>query len=83
MRMEGKTYDSFKPAPIGEWAKWTYHESDRDGLRRARWMPPQLHQEGQKSGIEPLAGVLGHLEGDTLLLGLPNGGDVRRNQARA
>src|SRR5215510_10043856 len=24
MRHEGKVYDSFRPAPISQWAEWTY-----------------------------------------------------------
>ena len=32
MRMEGKTYDSFQPLPIGKWAGWTYAERERDRL---------------------------------------------------
>ena len=39
MRAEGNAYDSFVPHPIGEWAKWTYSESDRKGLRMERWRP--------------------------------------------
>jgi len=57
MRHAGKGYDSFKPEPIGKWARWTYKESDRDGLQKARWMAPELHQRAEKSGPEPLPGV--------------------------
>jgi hypothetical protein len=51
MRHVGKGYDSFRPLPICQWAKVTYTESDRDGLRKVRWMPRQLHAGGQKSGF--------------------------------
>ena len=30
---------SFKPAPIGELAKWTFEESSRGGIRKRRWKP--------------------------------------------
>jgi hypothetical protein len=49
LRHAGKPFDSFVPAPISWWARWTYEESDRDGLRRRRWMPRQLQEAGQKS----------------------------------
>jgi len=54
MRHEGKAYDSFQPAPIGQWAGRTYEERDRDGLRCVRWIPRAIHAGGQKSGSEPL-----------------------------
>jgi hypothetical protein len=54
MRMEGKTYDSFQPLPVGQWAKWTYTEGENTPLRCARWMPRPAVGEGQKSGSEPL-----------------------------
>jgi hypothetical protein len=53
MRMEGNTYDSFQPLPIGEWAKWTYAESEERALRRVPWMPFPTPRSGQKSGSEP------------------------------
>jgi hypothetical protein len=53
MRMEGNTYDSFRPLPIGCWAKWTYKEGEKDALRRARWMPLPADRGWQKSGSEP------------------------------
>jgi hypothetical protein len=53
MRMEGKAYDSFQPMPIGEWAKWTYEESEKTALRRVRWMPFAEGAGRQKSGSEP------------------------------
>lgn len=37
MRMHDRPYDSFRPKPIREWAKWTIKELDRRGLRRQRW----------------------------------------------
>jgi hypothetical protein len=39
MRHAGKTFDSFKPQPIREWAKWTYRESEKTELRAVRWRP--------------------------------------------
>lgn len=57
MRLEGKAEDAFQPAPIAQWAKWTYEEGDRDGLRRVRWRPRQLHAEGQKWGVVPPEGL--------------------------
>ena len=54
MRHDGKSCDSLQPLQISKWAKWTYEERERDGIRCARWMPRQLHAEGQKSGSEPL-----------------------------
>lgn len=39
MRMVGKAYDSFRPAPISEWARRTYIEGDKRGLQCRRWMP--------------------------------------------
>ncbi len=53
MRMEGKTYDSFAPLPIGQWAGWTYEESGTKALRRVRWMPFPTAAGPQKSGSEP------------------------------
>jgi hypothetical protein len=37
MRLGGRAYDSFVPAPIGERAKWTIEESDQRGP--AEWLP--------------------------------------------
>jgi hypothetical protein len=54
MRHEGKAYDSFRPMPIGHWAKWTYKERERDGLAVERWMPFAAPRSDQKSGSEPL-----------------------------
>jgi hypothetical protein len=53
MRMEGKSYDSFRPMPIGHWAKWTYKEGEKDALRRTAWMPLPTDRGWQKSGSEP------------------------------
>ena len=53
MRHRGSTCDSFKEAPIGEWAKWTYWEGEKRVLQRARWMPRADMAEAQKSGIAP------------------------------
>jgi hypothetical protein len=38
IRHVGKAYDSFKPQPIGELAKWTVVEG-RNGLSRQAWSP--------------------------------------------
>jgi hypothetical protein len=54
MRHEGKAYDSFQPLPMGEWAKWTYAESEERALRRVNWMPFPAPRSGQKSGSAPL-----------------------------
>ena len=67
MRMEGKTYDSFQPLPIGQWAGWTYTEGETTPLRCVRWMPRPAVGEGQKSGSEPLAGTRGHPKVNSLL----------------
>src|SRR5262245_29849781 len=68
MRMEGKAYDSFKPAPIRHWAKWTYSESEEHPLKRRPWVPRELpaaaDREGQKSGISPLAATHLPAEGE-------------------
>lgn len=42
MRMHDLTYDSFKPAPIGELAKWSYSEGERTPLQRQRWKPREM-----------------------------------------
>jgi hypothetical protein len=49
MRMEGKTYDSFAPLPIGTWAGWTCTEGETTSLRCARWVPRPAVGKGQKS----------------------------------
>src|SRR5262249_8569183 len=63
MRVDGKAYDSFRPAPISEWAKWTYSESEKHPLKRRPWLPREMpvavDREAQKSGIEPSAGIPG------------------------
>jgi hypothetical protein len=66
MRHQGSTCDSFKPAPIGEWAMWTYTEGETSPLRKARWMPRAAVGEGQKSGVWPAAGPKSHPEDDSL-----------------
>ena len=53
MRHEGKAYDSFQPLPIGQWAKWTYKEGEKDALRRTAWMPLPTDRGWQKSGSDP------------------------------
>jgi hypothetical protein len=67
MRMEGNTYDSFQPLPIGEWAKWTYAESEERALRRVPWMPFPTPRSGQKSGSEPSVVPNPHPEANSLL----------------
>jgi len=66
MRVSGIPYDSFLPLPIGEWAKWTYSESEMRPLRRRPWearpenaaeMPVAVPGEGQKSGSSVVAGI--------------------------
>jgi hypothetical protein len=37
IRHNGRDYDSFEPAPIGELAKWTIKERKKGGLQRRRW----------------------------------------------
>src|SRR5262252_2099245 len=67
MQHQGSTTcDSFKAAPIGEWAKWTYTEGETSPLRKARWMPRAAVGEGQKSGVWPAAGPEGHPADDSL-----------------
>jgi len=39
VRHAGAAYDSFAPLAVSVWAKWTYSETDRDGLRRTIWRP--------------------------------------------
>jgi hypothetical protein len=71
MRHEGKAHDSFRPAPIGDWARWTYSESETHPLKRRPWLPREMpvavDREDQKSGIEPSAGIQGHPEDNSLL----------------
>jgi hypothetical protein len=56
MRHAGKPFDSFRPAPIRELAKWTYHESAERPLRQERWMPFAGATGRQKSSPERAAG---------------------------
>jgi len=60
MRHQESPHDSFKPAPIGEWAKWTYWEGEKRVLQRARWVPRADMADGQKSGVGPSVGPAGH-----------------------
>ncbi len=39
MRHEGAAHDSFEPLALSAWAKWTYSETERDGLRRVPYRP--------------------------------------------
>jgi hypothetical protein len=43
MRHAGRSHGSFKPLPIGEWAKWTYSET-RSGPVRRPYVPFDLLQ---------------------------------------
>ena len=71
MRMEGKTYDSFQPLPIGEWAKWSYAEGEKTPLQRQRWKPREMPiaacPEEQKSGSEPSVVPNPHPQANSLL----------------
>jgi hypothetical protein len=67
MRLEGKAYDSFRPMPIAEWAKWTYTEPDKRGLKSQRWTPFSGARDRQKSSSEPSDGTRGHPEVNSLL----------------
>jgi hypothetical protein len=67
MRMEGKSYDSFQPMPIAEWAKWTYKEREKGGLAVERWMPFAVPRSGQKSGVEEPVVPNPHPEANSLL----------------
>jgi hypothetical protein len=42
MRMADKSHDSFRAAPIREWAKWSYTEGEKTPLRRQRWKPREM-----------------------------------------
>ena len=65
--MEGKVYDSFQPMPIGQWAKWTYKEGEKDALRRTAWMPLPADRGWQKGNVETSAGTGRHPETKSLL----------------
>jgi hypothetical protein len=67
MRHEESACDSFKPLPIGWWAKWTYKEGEKDALRRTPWMPLHADRGWQKGGVEAPAGTGGHPEANLLL----------------
>jgi hypothetical protein len=71
MRLEGKAYDSVRPLPIGEWAKWSYAEGEKTPLQRQRWKPREMPiaacPEEQKSGSEPSVVPNPHPEANSLL----------------
>jgi hypothetical protein len=67
MRLEGKAYDSFRHLPLGEWAKWTYTEPDKRGLKSQRWIPFSGARDGQKSGSEPSVVPNPHPEANSFL----------------
>ncbi len=53
MRAEGKAYDSFNPLPLGEWAKYSYKESEGSSLRKVRWEArPSFPDGGSDQGNE-------------------------------
>ena len=63
---------TIKPRSIGELAKWTYEESDRDGIRKVRWRPPEERSGvAQRSGWASPAGAdaAGGTTGRPTLLG--------------
>jgi len=64
MRHAGKICDSFRPLPIGEWARWTYKEPDQRPLQRTRWKPFAGIRLGQKSGSEPPVAPEAHQTGN-------------------
>jgi hypothetical protein len=53
MRHEGSAHDSFRPAPLREWARWTYKEGESVSLRRSLWIPFPTDRNPQKSRSEP------------------------------
>ena len=69
MRHAGAAHDAFEPLPISVWSRWTYSEGDRDGLRKVRWIPRQLHEEGQKSTSAGLAAVRGQTAAESASAG--------------
>ena len=75
MRHEGKAYDSFKPLPIGHWAKWTYKEGEKDALRRTAWMPLPTDRGWQKSSSEPSVAPGGRETENRFHGGPPHGGE--------
>jgi hypothetical protein len=72
MRHAGKAYDSFEPMPIGQWAKVTYTEPDKESLRLRNWRPHPgtvpfaAVPEGPKSTSEPSGGTRAHPEDNSL-----------------
>ena len=54
---------TIKPRSIGELAKWTYEESDRDGIKRRRWrrfgMPRNGVAVAPKTGVDAPGGMTG------------------------
>lgn len=54
-RHEGKSFDSFKPAKVGDLAKLTIKER-AIGFEMAKWMPLPAHRTRRG---EPLAGEVG------------------------
>ena len=75
MRHAGKAYDSFRPAPLGQWARWTYKEPDQRHLHRTRWMPFADIRSGQKSGFEPEVAPEGHPPGNRFYGDTPEAGE--------
>jgi hypothetical protein len=77
MRMESKSYDSFQPMPIGQWAGCTYEESETKPLRRVRWMPFPTAAGRQKSGSEALVAPEGRETENRFHGGPPHGGQLQ------
>lgn len=45
----GRAFDpTIVPQPIAELAAWTYVDSDRDGIRKVRWLPPEEHSDAAR-----------------------------------
>lgn len=50
LRHLGRSYDSFEPLPLRQWAAWTYKEGEKRTLTRALWRPFADITGEQKSG---------------------------------
>jgi len=75
MRHAGKTHDSFRPAPLGQWAGRTYEEGEKTSLRSSRWMPFPAGAGRQKSGSEPEVVPEGHPRGNRFYGDSPEAGE--------
>lgn len=54
---DGSAHDAFKPLSIGEWARWTYSDTNRDGLRRQAWRPRPSAEGSDSPTGEAKSGV--------------------------